>query len=365
MRIIDRYILKSIMKLFFLCLLTFLLLYVIIDVFSNLDDILKQHVPVKILLQYYLTYLPVIFVQVSPVSSLLATLYTFGKLNRDNEIVAMRSSGLSIYQISKTVIIFGAIVSIFVFLVNDKIVPKAIVFKQKIKQQMESGSKDGYKKQETIYNLAMYGMKNRLFFVAKFSPDTKTLEDITVLEHDEQQDITKKIVAKKGVYAEGIWKFYNSITYAFDKNGQIKGEPQFLEEEIMTISETPKDFLTQRQQPDIMTIAQLKDYLWKLSKSGAKSVIRKIKVELYQRFSLPLTNIIIVLLGIPFALKMHKRATGISSLGISIVMGFLYYVLNAVSLALGMAGKLPPFLSAFLSHIIAFSFSIYMINKLP
>jgi lipopolysaccharide export system permease protein len=133
----------------------------------------------------------------------------------------------------------------------------------------------------------------------------------------------------------------------------------------MTISETPKDFLTQRQRPDIMTTSQLQDYLWKLSKSGAKSVIKRIKVELYQRFALPFTNIVIILLGIPFALKMQKRATGIASLGISIIMGFLYYVLNAVSIALGMAGKLPPFLAAFLSHIIAFSFSIYMISKLP
>jgi lipopolysaccharide export system permease protein len=337
-----------------------------VDVFSHLDEILKQQVSLMVLKQYYLAYLPIIFVQVAPIACLLSTLYTFGKLNRNNEIIAMRSSGLSIFQITKTVIIFGLIVSACVFWVNDKFVPPSMSLTEKIKAQMESGTKKAKEKErEIITNLSMYGLKNRLFFVNKFSLATNTMEGIIILEHDEKQNIIKKIVANKGVYKEGLWRFYQSVTYNFDENVQIMGEPQYLEEEIMNISETPHDFLNQMLHPDFMTISQLDGYIWRLSKSGATTVIRNLKVDLYQRFTFPLTSIIIILLGIPFSVMMKKRATGLSSVGISLMVGFLYYVFNAVSIALGKAGILMPTLAVSLSHIVALISASYFIQTLP
>jgi lipopolysaccharide export system permease protein len=366
MRILDRYILKSVLGIFLGCLFTFISLYIVIDIISHLEDILKLQTNLGILSQYYLSYLPIIFVQVAPFSCLLATLYTFGKLNRNNEIIAMRSSGLSIFQISKTVIIFGLVVSLLVFLVNERVVPRALVSTEKTKEEMEADrKKTGQKEQETINNLSIYGLKNRLFFVNKFTVATNTMEGIVILEHDKQQNVIKKIVANKGVYKDGLWRFYKSITYNFDENNQVKNEVQYLEEEIMDIAETPTEFLTQRQHPDFMNITQLNNYIWKLSNSGATTVIRNLKVDLYQRFTFPLTSIIIILLGIPFSLRMRKRATGLSSLGLSIMVGFLYYVLNAVSIALGKAGILTPLLATSLSHITGLFASLYVINTLP
>ncbi len=217
MRILDRYILKSVLGLFFACLFIFFFLYIIVDLLSNLDEILKQKVNLDILRQYYLACLPIIFVQVTPVACLLSTLYTFGKLNRNNEIIAMRSSGLSLFQIIKTAIIFGVMISVFMFWVNDRFVPRSLSLVEKIKGQMETGTKKAREKErEVINNLSMYGSKNRLFFVNKFYSAENTMEDIIILENDEHQNITKKIVANKGVYRDGLWRFYKSITYNLD-----------------------------------------------------------------------------------------------------------------------------------------------------
>lgn len=366
MRILDRYILKSAVLIFISCIFIFLFLYCIIDVLTNLEDILKHRVELSILVQYYLYFLPIMFAQVSPFACLLSTLYTFGRLNHNNEIIAMRSSGLSIFQITKTVILFGLLVSLFAFWVNDRLVPKSLAITQQRREQFSEGSKkQKEKKQETINNLCMYGLKNRLFYINKFYPATNTMEGIVILEHDEHQELIRKIVANRGVYHEGLWRFYQSITYNFDKNGQIIEEPLYLEEEIMPISETPHDFISQRQRIDFMTIAQLEDYIWKLSRSGATTVIRNLKVSLYQRYASPFTNLVIILLGIPFSLIMRRRATGISSIGVSILVGFLYYILEAVSIAFGMGGILSPILAASASHIIALVFSLYLINSLP
>lgn len=365
MRILDRYIIKSVLNIFIICLFVFLFLYIIIDILSYLDDILKQQVGIKTLIQYYLLYMPVIFVQVAPFSCLLATLYTFAKLNRSSEIIAMRASGLSILSLTKTVIIFGFIISVLVFWASDSIVPLSSAFKQKLKYSMENKTEKGQSKnKETITNLSMYGLKNSLFFINKFSASDNTMEGIIILEHDKEQNIIRKIVANKGIYRKGKWLFYQTITYDFDLNGQLKNEPKFLNEEIMPIQETPDQFLSQRQLPDFMTTAQLKDYILKLSKCGATTVVRNLKVDLYQRHMSPLLSAIIILLAIPFALKIKKYSTGISSLGISIILAFSYYVVNAISIASGKAGFLTPSIATSLSHILALTLSLYLIAKL-
>jgi len=366
MRILDRYILKSVISIFLSCIFVFLFLYVIIDLLTNLEDILKQQANLGLLIRYYLSYLPVMFVQVSPFACLISTVYTFGKLNHNNEIIAMRSSGMSIFDICREALIFGMLISMLVFWVNGRFVPRALAENQRIKAQMEEGAgRNKFKKSATITNLSMYGLKNRLFFINRFTLATQTMDGITILEHDDHQNLTKKIVATKGIYQDGLWKFYQCITYTFDKNGQVVEEPVYFEEEIMTISETPKDFASLRQKPELMDIKEMQDYIWRISKSGATSVTRNLKVDLYQRFTMPFTSIIIMLLGIPFSLMMRKRATGMASVGISIIVGFLYYVLDAVCLAVGKSGLIPPFIAASMSHVIVLAGSIYLIRKLP
>lgn len=366
MRILDRYILKSIIYIFFSCIFVFLFLYIVIDLLSNLDEILKHQASLALLVRYYFSYLPIMFVQVSPFACLLSTVYTFGKLNHNNEIIAMRSSGLSIFAIARNALIFGFLISLTVFWVNDRFVPVSLAENQKIKIQIEEGStKTKLKKNEFIINLTLYGLRNRLFFINRFSPATKTMEGITILEQDENQNLIKKIIAAKGIYQDGLWKFFQSITYKFDNNGQVIDEPNYLDEEIMSIPETPENLSSLRQKPEQMNIRQMQDYIWILSKSGATTVIRNLKVDLYQRFNSPFTSIIIILLGIPFSLLMRKRATGMSAIGVSIIVGFLYYVLDAVCLAVGKSGLLMPALAASLSHIIILSSSLYLIAKLP
>lgn len=364
MRILDRYILNSVLKLFFSCLLGFVFLYVIIDLFSHLDVILNQNAGIKFISDYYMAQLPIIFVQVTPISSLIATLYTFAKLNHNNEIIAMRSAGLSINRVAKTVIIFGILLSLVIFLANEKFIPSATKLMEQTKQILEGQNKKT-QSQENIKNLSMYGLKNRLFFINTFDPSTNTMEGIVILEQDKDQNITKKIVANKGEYREGIWRFYRSITYNFNKNGQMEGDPQYMEEEIMIITETPQDFLNQRQRPEQMSTTEIKDYIWKLSQSGAVTVIRNLKVDLYQKFIFPLTSLITILLAIPFSLKIGKRAAALSSLGISFLVAFLYYAFNAICVAFGKAGILPPWAAASLSQIIFGGVSIYMIRLLP
>lgn len=364
MRILDRYTLQPIVTVFLWCIFIFVFLFVIIDILSHLDDILRLRLSVSFVADYYLSYIPLILVQMTPFAALLSVLYTFNSMNHSNEIVAMRASGLSILQVIKTALVFGIIVSLTIFWVGDRILPSALARHQEIKAAMDSGT--ARRPQATVItNLSMYGLKNRLYFINKFFTKTNTLSGVVILEHDRHQNLVRKIAATKAVYEENTWKFYQCSTYDFDSAGSMIGEPKYQDEETIPLPETPKDFLNQRQRPEYMDIAQLDDYIWRVSKSGSASVVRNLRVDLYQRMTSPFASLIIILLGIPFALRIRRKAVGLSSFGVSILVAFAYYILDAVCVALGKGGVLPPILGASLSHIIALSISVWLLGAVP
>ena len=362
MRLLDRYILKSVLAVFLGCFFAFIFLYVIADFISRLDDILKHHISFSLIFSYYLHSLPVMLTQTTPIAMVLASIYTFGKLNRDNELIVIRSSGLSLWQVCLPIIASGLLVSASMLVVNEKVIPYSRMESEKIKAQLE-GENKAATKEAVINNLTFYGLENRLFFINSFDPKNGSMEGITILEHDRGQNLTAKITAKRGLYKDRLWIFYECTRLNFDLEGHISEDSAYSEEAIMEISETPQDFLQQRKRAELMSSSQLKDYIRKLKKSGASGAVKSLLIDLYQRYASAFTTLALILLGIPFSFVIRKRSNIFTSLVTAFAMSFLYYVLNGISLAIGKAGFLPPFLSCWLVQIASSLFALRLIRR--
>jgi lipopolysaccharide export system permease protein len=356
MRILDRYITKSVIKIFTFTLLTFCFLYVLIDITSQLDEFIDRKIPINILVQYYISYFPIILSQpISSVACLIAVLFTFSNLNASNEVVAMRASGLTFWQITKPAIVFGLIISVLVFWVNERLVPRATEVTQQIRNENMILLVDRMsKKKNKIKNLTFYGLKNRLYFIDTFDPDESELKGITIIEHDEAQNMKQKIVALKGVWTGIAWKFYQCQITTFNQSDiRTPLKIKVYKEKLMDIKESPEDFLKQRLNVNSMNIRQLRDYIGRFSKSGAKKALNNMRVDLHQKIAYPFGVFVIVLIGLPFALMIRSRkGSPFISLGIALILGFLYYVANAVSLAFGKSGLLPPIFSAWMTPVL-------------
>ena len=348
---------------FFSCIFIFLFLYIIVDLFSHLDDILQEKIGISVLINYYLSFLPLIFTQVSPIACLLSLLYSVGTLSKNNEIIAIRASGLSIWNITRPVIIFGLLVSVFIFMLNERFLPGAQSLNYQIKQEMFK--KNNPQKNKKIYNLAIYGQNNKQFFIDIYYPEQQKMENVIILEHDKNQNVISKTVAKEAYFQKGRWLFRKCLIYYFDSDEKLLGEPFYFENKFMRIEDKPADFLRQQTKTMFMNIAQLRDYIGRLSNSGATAVLRNLKVDLYNRFTFPFTSFIIILVGIPFALGGKKRGQTMASLGLCIGISFIYYVFNQTSIAMGKLGLITPLVSAALSHSFFLTLSILMIRKLP
>ncbi|MBN1870131.1 MAG: LptF/LptG family permease [Candidatus Omnitrophica bacterium] len=356
MRILDRYITQSIIKTFTITILTFCFLYILIDITSQLDEFIDRKVPVDILIQYYMSYFPIILSQpISSVACLIAVLFTFSSLNTTNEVVAMRSSGLNFWQITKPAVVFGLIISILVFWVNERLVPHATEVTEQIRNENMVLLVDRMrKKKEKFKNLTLYGLNNRLYFIDTFDSEANELKGVTIIEHDSGQNMKQKIVALKGVWTGIAWKFYQCQITTFDQDDITTPlKIKVYKEKLMDIKESPDDFLKQRLNVNSMNIRQLRDYIERFSKSGAQKALNNMQVDLHQKIAYPFGNFVIVLIGLPFALmiRSHKGSTFIA-IGMALVLGFLYYVANAVSLAFGKSSLLSPVLSAWMTPIL-------------
>jgi len=362
MRIIDKYIVRSIIGSFFGILGVFFFLYIIIDLFTNLEQIIEFEVSLSILIDYYLSFLPIIFIHTSPIACLLCTLFILSKLNSNNEIIALRSAGLNIWQITQSVIIFACIISAVIFFLNEIVVPEATAITNRIKiEHIEPYNPEN--KKEKIRNLAFYGLENRLFFINTFDPKTNTLEGLTILKHDSRQNLRKKVFALHTTWEDDQWKCQQCQIYYYDILD--KEYVDYYEEKILDFPETPEELLRQHKQVTFMNIRQLNEYISKLAFSGAATVIRSLRVELHQKFAYPFSNLVIVLIGLPFALMTKRRkALTFTSMGIAIAVGFIYNVINAVSIALGKTGILPPVLAAWAANLILFAAALYLLRKI-
>jgi LPS export ABC transporter permease LptG len=318
------------------------------------------------MVDYYFSFLPVILVQTSSIACLIATLFTFSALNNSNEIIVMRASGLSFWQITRPAIFFGLIVSVLIFWLNETQVPDAMNRSEKIRNENIVLKVDPKRKKEVIRNLTFYGQNNRLYFIDSFDPITSELTGVTIIEYNDKQEITQKIVAWKGNWAEIAWKFYQCQVTGYGNEGFNQPvKIKVYKEKLMDIKETPEEFLKQRLNVNAMNIRQLRDYLQRFSSSGAERAINNIMVDIHQKIAYPFGNLVIVLVGLPFAMivKGRKRST-VAALGFAVLIGFLYYVSNAVSLAFGKGGFLSPMLSAWITPMI-FSFAaVLMIEKI-
>ena len=367
MRLIDKHIFWSITKIFLTTIFSFSLLYVLIDITSNLDEVLDRKVPAATLTIYYLSTIPIILVQyIGSIACLVACLFTYGRLNNDNEIITLRTSGLNFWQITKPAFCFACLIASVTFWVNEYYVPQATITTKKLRsEEMLRKEKSERKKKAKIKNLTFYGLKNRLYFIDTYSPNTSELSGITIIEFDEGQNIEKKITALRGVWTGIAWKFYNCQITTFEKAGVKRSAlVKVYEEKLMDIKETPTDFLKQRMNVNATNINQLTDYIQRFSNSGANKALNNLKVDLHQKYAHPVSTVVVTLLGLPFVLivRSRKRST-FTSFAIAIIIGFIYFILNAVCLAFGKGDLLPPFLAAWAAPLIITGVAITVIES--
>ncbi len=350
-KILDRYIIKLYTKIFLFVISTMIFLSLLITFFELVDDILENKKPIVLLLKYLWYFTPQIVEYVLPVSALMATLITFGLLVKNNEILAIKSLGISIYRISVNLLLIGVVLSLFAFWVQEKILPFA---NRKAETTRNIIQDKNIKKISPLRNW-LFSKNNVIYHYTHFDEKKRVFLRLELLFFDNDFKIKKRIIGERGKLDKGEMVFSNGWYVDF-KNGFFNEFHKFRKMKIK-IKEEDKFFTVEKIDPELMNFIELYKYVKFLKENNFAS--KSYEVDLYYKIAFPLINLIMIIFSIPFAFKLGKSGT-LTGVGTAVAISFLYWILLGLFKSIGNIGYLPPLLAALGADLIFLLIGIYL-----
>jgi lipopolysaccharide export system permease protein len=337
MKVVDRYLFFEMIGPFMIGVVGFVLVLAVDLLFTMADLIINKGVPFWAVLKLLVYKLPSIMVLTFPVSTLFATAMALGRLSKDNEIVALRTSGVSIFRISLPILIMGVAVSVASYVTNEKIVPHADFVASNIVRQII------YKKPlpEVKENVFFKDAHDRHYYARRINLKDKTMENIMVYEVTDEK-FPRVILAQQATFQGRIWELKNGIVHKYDSQGYLNYEAAFQDMKL-NVSEDVLSFSSQKTSQE-MNSNELKGMIAMLDKGGVST--QALRTELLLKYSIPATCFVFALIGIPFSLP-SPRSGRTWGMVVTIVFMFTFYVFASVFRSLGKGGVLTPEVAAF------------------
>ncbi len=361
-RILHRYILKELFQFFAVSLITFTFILLVTKVFTFTDLIINKGVAPSAIGLLILYTLPYSFVFTLPISTLLAVLLTFLRLSHDNEMTAIKASGISLYQILPPVFVL----SVFAYICASYMAIYAMpmgkrAFNELVysvaRERAYAGIKPRYFNDD---------FKNMVLYANEVDVSGKLLRDIFISDKRDPR-LSNTIIAKNGVIVSDPEKKRLALKLI---DGTIHYDTQ-----DMTGSDTIW-FSTYELALDVQQLA-IKENGSGIGKRemSVSQLIAKLKsfetrdmqynlylMELHKKFALPLSCIILGLIAVP--LGMQTKISG-SSGGVSFGLGIFlfYYILFATGRSFGESGAYPPALGMWIPNIIIGALTIFTMRK--
>lgn len=350
MTILDRYILRQVIEMFIAGVFIFTSIIFASDTFITLiKQISLYGIPFKVALMIIILNLPSVFVMTIPMGVLLATVMTLNKLSLASEITVMRSCGIGLNRIAKPIFIFSLIMCIASFAINETIVP--VVTKQSKDLALwalgQKNIPEG--KQNFIFKeLQEYGNLKRLFYVG-YCKD-KVLHNITVLDLS-KADTIQVLQAQDGATSPAGWEFNRGAIYTVAQQGKILNTT-FFENSVAQFGIDLSKELSQNVAKE-HNFSSLLRYIIK-NKNKISDQKNLYLIALYDKIALPITTIVLVLVGVPLAITPPRVRYNRGFL-FSILIIFAYYLIRALSISFGEEGSIPPFFAAWMANIVLFT----------
>jgi len=353
MKILTRYIASSYIKILGLCISSFVTIYLVIDFLEKINRFTRAHGKPQYIFLYFICKIPEIVTQVLPLGVLMATLLALGTLYRNSEITAMRGCGISLKTITAPILGISFLLSIFTFFANELIVANTSQEMKYIEDVLIRGaSPNAFFRQNNIW----YREKGLILQAKMFNPSVKTLEGVTIWLTEGSINPVKRIDAEKCVLNGDSWVLKNVVTRDI-AGGNIAGTVVAAETPI-TLGMKQNDLKVLGKNAENIGFFKLRHYCENLKKGGYDPT--RYLALMHSRISLPFASFIMAFLAIPFVFR-SGRSSGIAfGIGVSLAIGFSYFVTNTIIFSFGQTGILPPFVSAWAANFIFALFGIWL-----
>jgi len=356
---LSRYILKEIIGVFFVSLFVFIFIIMATRMMGITDLMINQKVGFSQILLILVCMLPRVLLFSLPAACLMCVLLAFLRFSSDNEIIALNSSGISLYQMLSPVFAFSFIIFLAAGFFSLYGVPWGNrSYKETFFRIIESKANISIK--ERIF---YEPVPDVVFYVNNFSPSDNTMKDLFVVDkRDNNTPYT--IIAKRGKVISGSTQmitihFDDGSIFVVDKNFNAVRTIKFDTHDLsIDLKDLISSYASKEKEPEEMYIGELIQNL--KSPSGDKSRDRLIGIRLFEMFSIPIAIFFMGVIGAP--LGAHIRSRGrVKGIIISLFIFLAYYIcLMSVRYFCEM-GALSPALGMWVPDILLLFICIYLI----
>jgi lipopolysaccharide export system permease protein len=346
MKILHRYILSILVKNFFICLAMFVFLFLMVDFFDRLDNVLSEKASVWLVIQYFIFKIPLMVSLMLPIALMFATLFTFGLLSKSAEITAMRASGLTLFWLARPLVVLSLILSAFSFVLGEHIVPAA-ERKQKKLYNLDIRKKD----KKGNYNQSDFWWRNgnSFFTTDLFNSSTNSLHDFSQFEIDDSWVAVKRTDAERAnwISKDLGWVLLNATRYHFDT--QPVTVEHFAEIPLI-VGESPEDFYEFKDEPTTMSYREIRHFIKKQRNNGVST--SQYLPDMYGKLASPLVVFVVAMIVLPFTFLPARSGSMAQSSLAALCIAFAYYAVNSFSISMGRADLLPPMLAAWMANLL-------------
>ncbi len=351
MKLLDRYLLKQFLINLAIGVITWILIFLVVDVIENISRFIDQHATFHQVVLYYVYYVPYIISLTLPVAMLLATLFSMTSFAQHNEIVAQLSAGVSLYRILTPLFIVAFVISLGAGIFNETVVPEANQRRWDIRRyEIEKRTRPQFKSRSNIF---IQEKNNRTINLKYFNGRNNEGRQVSIKTYDRSR-LVERIDAVKMIWKDGAWQLKQGRVRRFSKSGETL--TTFKDSLFTDLNIEPDELAIVQKKPEEMGYMDLVRFINDLRAIGADP--RKWVVERHLKLSLPFANLIVILLGAPMASRKRRGGMGLN-FGLSLMISFIYFILIRVGQVLGHQGVLSPLLGAWLGNLVFLSLGLY------
>ena len=367
-RILDKYVVFEFLKMFALVLIGLVVLMLVFTFFDRVGDILRNHIALNIVGEYLINLTPYMVYQIAPLAVLIAVLVTFGVLNRNSELIAMKATGISLYRLVVPILTISAILAVSLFLFDEYYLPQANrrqeallnIIKGKPPQTVT------HPEHSWIFGEPRPGEPGRIFYYQFFDPGQNEFANLSVFELNPSTfAISRRIFAARAIWdpEKSTWLFLNGWQRDFEGAAVVENSYRTFEQTTFAeIHEDPGYFTKETKQAQEMNFGQLERYIADLRQSGLDTMV--LRVALWHKLAYPLIAIVMAILAIPFALSMGRRGS-LTGIAVAIFVALTYFVAYSLFEAMGNHNYLPAALAAWSPDILFGLTGGYLLLRTP
>ncbi|MCP4119813.1 MAG: LPS export ABC transporter permease LptG [Desulfobacteraceae bacterium] len=345
MATIYRYWLKEFARFFCIIQMILLCVFLAVDYLSNMDKFLEAKFSIAQAFGYVLLKVPFMFVQFTPAGVVLGTIVVFGLMNRNNELMALKGSGVSIYCLVKPVVLVGVLLAFLMIFLGETVVPSTMFKANHIKYSSLKKSKRIYAVREDIW---MRG-ENKIIHINFFNPVDDTISGITVTFLQENFRIGRRVDAEKGLFENGQWRFFNVLEQNYAGDGRDSDIKSY-DNKAYVLDIVPDDLKNVVKKTDQMSILELREYIKKVEFEGYDAT--RYIVDFWAKMAFPVICLVMALAGAGAGMLPSVKENMPLGIAMGIGVAFGYWVIHGFCVSLGYGGMLPPVLSAWAANLI-------------